>query len=250
MESSGLVGFCLTSTCLCQTLSLAVVSGTDEKHSIALFVLPDVSKSSTPHVFDNKKAQNLFICCMVSCYEVRLAIVAKTEGSNCLFLWSYWMFLWTLHRWHEVLSPERDWVPCWSFCVQIRWELGLLTISRQTLTSLTMFVGFSPWGVSYAAFPLWFGIIYDLSSGRKRAISPHSTPSVHVMSPGWQQHHKFGIHLQQGKTHQNVKASAWRHKSEEWRKGAGLSAWEGITWEKPRDIDWGTSGTKRMVSGL
>lgn len=55
MESSGLVGFCLTSTCLCQTLSLAVVSGIDEKHSIALFVLPDVSKSSTPHVFVSKE---------------------------------------------------------------------------------------------------------------------------------------------------------------------------------------------------
>lgn len=55
MESSGLVSFCLTSTCLCQTLSLAVVFGTDEEHSIALFVLPDVSKSSTPHAFVSKK---------------------------------------------------------------------------------------------------------------------------------------------------------------------------------------------------
>lgn len=92
------------------------------------------------------------------------------------------MFPWTLHRWHEVLSPERDRVPCWCFCVQIQWELGLLTISRKTLTSPTMFIGFSLWGVSYAAFPLWFGIIYELSSGRKRAISPRSTPSVHDVS--------------------------------------------------------------------
>lgn len=62
-----------------------------------------------------KKAQNLFICCVVSCYEVRLPIVAKTGRSNCLFLWSYYMFPWTLHRWHEVFSPESDWVPCWCF---------------------------------------------------------------------------------------------------------------------------------------
>lgn len=55
MESSGLVGFCLTSTCLCQTLSLAAVSGIDEKHSIALFALPDASKSSTPRVFVSKE---------------------------------------------------------------------------------------------------------------------------------------------------------------------------------------------------
>lgn len=61
MESSGLVGFCLTSTCLCQTLSLAVVSGTDEKHSIALFVLPDVSKSSTPHVFVSKEKSSKLV---------------------------------------------------------------------------------------------------------------------------------------------------------------------------------------------
>lgn len=34
------------------------------------------------------------------------------------------------------------------------WELGLFIISRRTLTSLTMLIGFSPWRVSHAAFPL------------------------------------------------------------------------------------------------
>lgn len=61
-------------------------------------------------------------------------------------------------------------------------------ISRRTITYLTMFIGFSPRGVSHAAFPFWSGIIYELSAGGERAISPPSAPSVAVMSPGWQQH--------------------------------------------------------------
>lgn len=46
------------------------------------------------------------------------------------------------------------------------------TISRRPLTSLTMFIGFSPQGVSHAAFPLWFGIIYELWSGKGLSLPP------------------------------------------------------------------------------
>lgn len=139
-------------------------------------------------------AQDLLICWVVSCYEVRLSIrvnimpcgsVTKLEGSDCLFLWLCQMFLWVPRNWHEVFSPERDRMPCSCFCGQTHWELGLFTISRRTLTSLTMFIGFSPRGVSHAAFPLWFGIIYELTGGGKGlSLPPVLHQSMWRLLPG------------------------------------------------------------------
>lgn len=160
---------------------------TAEQHSLVIFFFAArcVLKSSSAHVTLSRIALNLLICWVVSCYKVRLPIrvnimpcgcVTKLEGSDCLFLWLCQMFLWVPNCWHEVLSPGRDRVPCSCFCGQTHWELRLFIISRRTPTSLTMFIGFSPWGVSHAAFPLWIGIIYELSSGGKGLSLP---PALH-----------------------------------------------------------------------
>lgn len=68
--------------------------------------------------------------------------------------------------------------------------------------------------IRYYLWALWWG---------ERAISPLSAPSVPVTSPGWQQHSSFRIHLQQGKTRQNVKRSAGRHIWGEKKAGKAVS---------------------------
>lgn len=188
-----------------------------------------VYRSSSPYVILSRIAHNLWRCDKVRRKRLFVFVVVPDVfvGSTQL-TWSFltWerqdallMFLWP------------DSLGAWTF-----------TLSRRTVTSLTMFIGFSPRRVSRAAFSLWLGIIYELSSGGERTISPPSAPSVPVTSLGWQHHSSFGIHLQQGKTHQNVKRSARRHTSEQRRKRTRLSVGEGITWEKLRvlDKDWDT----------
>lgn len=100
-----------------------------------------------------------------------------------------------------------------------------LTIGRHAPTSLTMFIDFSisrSFSCCFSSFDLVLFMSSLVRSGGWRAVSPPSAPSVPVTSPGWQQHSSFGIHLQQGKTRQNVKRSAGRHTSEEERKQSRL----------------------------
>ncbi len=81
---------------------------------------------------------------------------------------------------------------------------------------------------------LFDSVLFMSSPVGELAISTPSAPSVHVTSPGWQWHSSFGIHLQQGKTRQNVRRSVKRQTSEERRKWARLSVGEEIIWEKLR----------------
>lgn len=101
-------------------------------------------------------------------------------------------------------------------------SVAKLAASGYTITYLTMFIGFSPRGVSHAAFCFWFGIIYALSAGGERAISPpqHSISRRDVSWLAAAQ--QFGIHLLQRKTRQNVKRSAERHTSKRRRQRVRL----------------------------
>lgn len=110
--------------------------------------------------------------------------------------------------------------------------------------SLAVFIVVSPWGVSYVSFPLWFCIIYELSWGReKKFVSPCNPLSAHVMSPSWQQHHRFGILLGRRKAikmwRKRSKGHIWGEKqwkwdcrygkesfgrNQEWRRGTACDA--------------------------
>lgn len=172
--------------------------------------------------------------------------LTKSEGRDCLFLWICQMFLKVSHSWQEAFSPERDRMPCSCFCGQTHWALRLY--HQQAPSYISDHVH---WLFTSGSFSCCFPSLiryYLWALVRERAISPPSAPSVHVTSRGWQQHSSFGIHLQQGKTRQNVKASTGRHTSEEGRKRARLSVGEGVAWENLRvlDKDWDTSGNKWM----
>lgn len=119
-----------------------------------------ISKSSLAHVF--RTAHNLLICWVVSYYKARLCI------------WSSHYALWQCDQVQRkplfvfVVVPDVS-VGCTQLTrpSHLRGQDALLmflwpgsrgdrtfTISGRTLTSLTMFIGFSHRGVSHAAFPL------------------------------------------------------------------------------------------------
>lgn len=143
----------------------------------------------------------------------------------------------------DFFSPDRNRYP------------GLLDSNQQILTSLAVFIGISPWAVSlcfrssFIQYYLWA----LLREEKKKLVSPCNPRSSHVMSPSWQEHHRFGILLGSRKAikmwRKRFKARIREEKKWQWDGRCGEVSFGG----KPRvavDTDCGAPCTKWMGSGL
>lgn len=212
-------------------------------HASPFFAARCVFKSSSAYVFLGKIAHKLLICWVVSYYESRLCILSSHYALwQCDQVRRKRLFVFVVVPDVSVGSTQLTWgLPTWEG--QDALLMFLLPGSRGARTfTVQQAHSYIPdrvhWLFTSGSFSCCFSslIRYYLWALRQgeRAISPSSAPSVPVTSPGWQQRSSFGIHLQRGKTHQNVKRSAQKtHLSGEesgqgcqWGKDSLGGSWE------------------------
>lgn len=170
------------------------------KYSVVLTLIPDVCKSLTTCVLRVKIMGQLVSFCKLS-LPITYFLVAVLAKYQEVTVYCSCVDLRSCITWQEQIV--------WTF--KFKPANSCISDSFHWCSAIEAFL----------MFPFLFGSVLFMSFpvGGKRLVSPCSPTSAYVMSPGWQQHHRFGILLQQGKRHQNVKGSAWRHIFEERKKG-------------------------------